>query len=117
MSWTPQMVATLVRKPGDPRSTALQWSIKRCQRSCATLRASRLLIDLSLIGIARSRKLLEQYLSQNGRLRKQSPHERGVDRWAQRADRPTYSVTNSSAGIRNGSSPRAATTASRASVA
>jgi len=68
----------MARKPGGPRSTALQSSMKRYQRSCATLRASRLLIDLSRIGMARGRALLEQQASKEDR-GNNLPHERGAE--------------------------------------
>ena len=44
----------------------LAMSMKRYQRSCAALRASRLLIHLSRIGMARYRTLLEGQASPNG---------------------------------------------------
>src|SRR5262245_11288989 len=71
-----------VQEPGNPMSAALlAVSMKRYQRSCAALRASRLLIHLSRIGMARARTLLERHASPNGgsaspesiRLRHESP--------------------------------------------
>src|SRR5215813_8464672 len=56
-----------VEEPGNPMSAALLTaSMKRYQRSCAALRASRLLIHLSRIGMARGRRLLERHASPNG---------------------------------------------------
>ena len=56
-----------VQEPGNPMSAALlAVSIKRYRRSCAALRASRLLIHLSRIGMARGRRLLERHASPNG---------------------------------------------------
>src|SRR5262245_27328663 len=56
-----------VQEPGNLMSAALvAVSMKRYQRSCATLRASRLLIHLSRIGMARGRTWLERYASPNG---------------------------------------------------
>src|SRR5215510_4655181 len=61
MSW--RTVRAYGQKPGDPTSAALQLSMRRYRRSCAALRASRLLIDLSRIGMARCRILLERQVS------------------------------------------------------
>jgi len=56
-----------VQKPGNPMSAVLlAVSMKRYQRSRAALRASRLLIHLSRIGMARCRTLLERHASPNG---------------------------------------------------
>src|SRR5499433_1696915 len=56
-----------VQEPCNPMSAALlAMSMKRYQRSCAALRASRLLIHLSRIGMARGRTLLERHASPNG---------------------------------------------------
>src|SRR5215510_1357392 len=99
MSWKARTVHASVQKPDDPTSTMLQVSMKRHQRSCATLRASRLLIDLSRISITRRRTLLEQQANENGTPGEQSPHERDAERWTQSADRLIYSATSSSGGI------------------
>ena len=99
MSCKPRTVHAPVQKPGDPTSTVLQSSMKRYQRSRATLRVSRLLINLSRIGMARGRALLEQLASRAGSPGEQSPHERGAESLVQRTDRWTYSVTSSSEGI------------------
>jgi hypothetical protein len=80
----PRMMHTPAEEPGKPMSTArLAVSMKRYQRSCAALRASRLLIRLSRIGMARGRALLEQQASKDGRPGEQSHHERGAESWAQ----------------------------------
>jgi len=107
----------MVRKPGGPRSTSLQLSMKRYQRSCATLRASRLLIDLSRIGMARGRALLEQQASKAEDRGNNLPTSAVRRAGRSRRNRWTYSVTNSSEGIRKGSSPLVASSASCASVA
>src|SRR5262245_52899550 len=58
---------TPVQEPGNLMSAALlAVSMKRYERSCATLRASRLLIHLSRIGMARGRTWLERHASPNG---------------------------------------------------
>ena len=67
MGQKPRMMHKPVEVPGKPMSTGLlAVSMKRYQRSCAALRASRLLIHLSRIGMARGRAWLEQQASQNG---------------------------------------------------
>ena|SRR5215510_946183 len=56
-----------VEEPGNPMSAALlAVSMNRYQRSRAALRASRLLIRLSRIGMARGRRLLERHASPDG---------------------------------------------------
>src|SRR5262245_4198628 len=68
MSRTPRTIHAPVPRLAEPPSAALvAVSMKRYQRSCAALRASRLLIHLSRIGMARCRTLLEEQASQSGR--------------------------------------------------
>ena len=56
-----------IHAPAEPPSAALvAVSMKRFRRSGAALRASRLLIHLSRIGMARGRTLLEGQASPNG---------------------------------------------------
>ena len=67
MSRTPRTIHAPVLRLAEPPSAALvAVSMKRYQRSCAALRASRLLIHLSRIGMARGRRLLERHASPNG---------------------------------------------------
>ena len=82
MSRTPRTIHAPVLRLAEPPSAALvAVSMKRYQRSCAALRASRLLIHLSRIGMARCRTLLEGQASQSGRpasSEKRLPQARGA---------------------------------------
>jgi len=91
MSRTPRTIHAPVLRLAEPPSAALvAVSMKRYQRSCAALRASRLLIHLSRMGMARGRTLLEGQANPNGG--SVSPEKHSPHAWAAVPEEPVATM-------------------------